>query len=409
MAPRRSGALILLLLAASCGRPAGTAPATVPALILISLDGFRPDYLDRGLTPNLAALAARGVQARWLAPTFPTKTFPQHYTIVTGLHPSHHGIVANSFVDRTDGARFRYTDTASALLPRWWGGEPVWVTAERQGVRAATMFWPGSDAVIAGVRPSRWKRYDGDVPDAARVDTALAWLTLPAADRPRFVTLYFSDIDHWGHETGPDSPQLNDALRDTDAVLGRLVRGLERFGLLDRVNLVVVSDHGMTPTSERRLVFLDDYVDTTAVRMVEGGPFILLQPARGSSPDSLLAQLAAAPHLRLYRSDRTPPQWRYGDGPRVPPVVGVAEDGWLLTTRSALARRRNRYNGGDHGFDPASPTMRALFLAAGPSFRRGQVAEPFSNVHLYELLCAALGLVPAGNDGSLDSVRALLR
>lgn len=401
--------LLALGVLAACGGTPRPAPEEAPALILISLDGFRPDYIERGRTPHLSAIAARGVRARWMTPTFPTKTFPQHYTIVTGMYPSRHGIVGNAFVDSTDGVRFRYTDT-TVFLSRWWGGEPIWLTAERQGVRAATLFWPGSDVAIDGRRPTRWKRYDGDLPDTARVDSVLNWLAEPGERRPRLVTLYFSGIDHWGHETGPDSPELNAELPRTDSVIGRLVHGLERLGLTARVNLVIVSDHGMTPTSERRLVFFEDYADSSLARVVEDGPFITIAPSRGVSADSALAALSRAPHVRLYRSDRTPLEWRYRAGsPRIPAIVGVAEDGWRLTSRGALARRRNRFNGGDHGFDPASPTMRALFIAAGPSFAEGRVVGPFTNIHVYELMCAALGIRPGANDGSLDSVRAVLR
>lgn len=395
-------------LLAACAGPPATTPHPAPALILVSIDGFRADYLDRGLAPNLAALAARGVGARWLTPTFPTKTFPQHYTIVTGLHPSRHGIVANAFVDETDGARFNAFDSAVAGQPRWWGGEPVWVTAERQGVRAGTVFWPGSDYAIQGVRPSRYRPYDGRLSDSARVDTVMAWLALAADRRPRFLTLYLSGVDDAGHDHGPDSPQAAAAVRAADAVIGWLVERLERRGMRDAVNIVVVSDHGMAATSERRLVFFEDFVDSSLVRAIESGALLTLQPV-GVSADSLLALLSRAPHMRVFRSDRAPAVWRYPDGPRVPPLVGVMEEGWVATTRDALARRRNRYNGGDHGYDPAAPAMRALFVAAGPSFRQGLTAEPFGNVHVYELLCAVLGLDPAANDGSLDSTRALLR
>jgi len=405
----RIGVGIAAALVAACAAPRAPSPETAAPLILISIDGFHPDYLTRGLTPTLASLAAHGARARWMAPTFPTKTFPQHYTIVTGLYPSRHGIVANSFVDERDGGRFGYWDTTVAFLPRWWGGEPIWLTAQRQGLRSGTMFWPGSEAEIDGERPSRWKRFDIAMPDEARVDTLLAWLALSPAERPTMLTLYFDGVDHWGHETGPDSPQLDGALRRADAALARLLDGLARLGLRDRANIVIVSDHGMIATSERRLVFLEDYVDTAVVRFVESGPFITLALRASANADSVLGLLAAAPHVRLYRSDRAPAAWRYPPGPRVPPIVGVAEDGWLMTTRARLARRGNRFTGGEHGFDPASPGMRALFVASGPAFRRGAVVEPFSNIHVYELMCRLLGVRPAPNDGSLDSTRAVLR
>ena len=406
----RSWLVLALGATAGCATLPAPAPAAAPALILVSLDGFRPDYLDRGVTPHLAALAARGVRARWMTPTFPTKTFPQHYTIVTGMYPGRHAVVGNNFVDRTDGALFRSRDSLIVRQPRWWGGEPIWVTAERQGARAFSLMWPGSEAAIGGVSPSRWRAYDGRLADTARVDSVLAWLALPPAERPRFVTLYFEEPDWSGHEHGPDAPEMNRALRRVDAMIGRLAAGLARLDLAGVVNVVVVSDHGLAPTSLDRVMLLEDLVDTAQVRLIESGPFILLDTRPGTHPDSVLARLRRSPHLRVYRDSLTPAEWRYPPGPRVPPIVGVAEDGWLLLgDRAALERRRTRINGGEHGDDPRPPDMRALFVAAGPAFRRGAVVEPFANVHVYELLARVLQVRPAPNDGSLDSVQNVLQ
>ncbi len=381
-----------------------------PAVVLISLDGFRDDYFERFPTPHLHRLAARGVRARWMVPVFPSNTFPSHYSMATGLVPARHGIVDNHFIDPSDGARFRYSDTATSRRSRWWQGEPVWVTAERQGLRAAAYFWPGTDVEIGGVRPSRWKPFDVRVPNADRVDSVLAWLQLPPADRPRFVTLYFSDVDHWGHETGPDSPELAAAVGRVDSMLGRLVGGLERARLAGAVSLVIVSDHGMAPLSAERVLVLDAYLDRGRVTALSLGATISLRPAPrdGMPADSIAAALAAVPHLFVYPREGTPARWRYRDNPRISDVVGVAEAGWTVTTRAAVAAGRVP-RAGAHGFDNADPTMRALFVAAGPAFRRGVVVEPFTNLHVYELLCRILGLRPAPNDGSLDSVRAMLR
>ncbi len=386
--------------------PAGGAPVPT-AVVLISIDGFGAGYFDRLPTPNLHRIAAAGVRARWMLPAFPTQTFPNHYTIATGLLPANHGIVSNTFIDPADGARFRYSDTASALQPRWWLGEPVWVTAERQGRRAAAFFWPGTDVAIGGVLPSRWKHYQDDFPNLARVDSVLDWLSLPAAERPSLVTLYFSTVDHAGHDDGPDSPGLAAAVAEIDGALGRLLAGLERRGLSDRVNLVVVSDHGMAPISRERAMVLDDYLDRNSVNALGLGEFISIIPRDGDA-GRVLGALAGAPHLRLYARDSVPARWRYRGSPRISPLVGVADEGWILTTRASLTSARRPLAGG-HGFDNADSTMRALFVASGPAFRQGLVVEPFQNIHVYELLCRVLGLRPAPNDGSLDSVRVLLR
>jgi predicted AlkP superfamily pyrophosphatase or phosphodiesterase len=403
-------AVALLLSQSACGRRAGSAAAAQggsPIVVLISLDGFRYDYLDREPTPHLRRLAASGVRARWMQPVFPTLTFPNHYTIVTGLLPAHHGIVGNTFVDPADNARFRYTDTLVAPQSRWWGGEPLWVTASRQGRRTAAFFWPGSDAEIGGVRPDRWKKYDGRVPNRARVDTVLSWLGQPEAGRPALVTLYFSEVDHAGHEYGPDTPELVQAVAELDSMIGRLMSGVGRLGLEDRVNVIVVSDHGMAASSPQRQVVIDDYVDRNSVNAVSLGQFISLIPNDGDT-NRLLRAFANAPHLQLYAADRTPARWRYSGNRRISPVVGVAESGWVLTSRASQATGRGA-RGGGHGHDNTDSLMRATFIAAGPAFKRGYIAEPFQNLHVYELVCAILGLRPAPNDGSVDSVRLLLR
>jgi len=401
--------MVTLVLTAACARQSsGPAPTAEASVVLVSIDGFRSEYLDRYTAPHLRALATAGVRARWMEPGFPVLTFPNHYTIVTGLTPAHHGIVDNTFVDPENGTRFRYTDTAEVRRSVWWGGEPLWVTAESQGMRAASYFWPGSEATIHGHWPTFWRKYRDDVPLAERVDTVLAWLTRPDTLRPRFVTLYFSTVDHAGHNAGPASDEVRAAVLSVDSAIGRLVGGLKAFGLADRVNLVVVSDHGMAETSAQRLVYLDDYIDRNSVDATSLGAFIALTPRTGDVA-GLLRAIRSAPHIRVFPRDSTPAAWRYRDNPRIAAVVGVPDDGWLLTTHAARAAERNQGTGGAHGFLPTDTSMHALFIASGPAFRRGATVAPFRNVHVYELLCAVLGLRPAPNDGSLDSVRTLLR
>jgi len=400
-----------LLLAAACSgsHPAPPPPPAQQAVVLVSIDGFRADYLDRYAAPHLRALAARGVRARWLQPVMPTLTFPNHYSIVTGLYPAHHGIVNNDFVDPSDGARFHFTDPLAAAASRWWGGEPLWVTAEKQGVRAATFFWVGSEAEIDGTRPTFYRRYDDAFPAAARVDTVLAWLS--GADGPviRFATLYFSTVDHSGHEVGPDDPEVGAAILTVDSAVGRLVGGIRALGLADRVNVIVVSDHGMSATSADHVVFLDDYLDPQRVEAVSVTPFFAGR-ARDGDDRGLLQALRRVPHLTVYPRDSTPARWHYdGGNPRISPVLGVVDDGWRLTTHAYVASHPLRAHDGMHGFDNADPAMRATFIAAGPAFRTADLVPPFQNIHIYDLVCAILGLRPAPNDGSLDSVRALLR
>jgi predicted AlkP superfamily pyrophosphatase or phosphodiesterase len=373
------------------------------SVVLVSIDAFKAEYLDSFPLPNLRALAARGVRARWMQPSTPTLTFPNHYTVVTGLHPAKHGIVNNTMVDPADGARFSLGDTLAVTNSRWWEGEPIWVTAERQGVRAASFFWPGSEAEIGGHRPTFWKRYDDPFPNAARVDTVLTWLSRTDSLRPRMITMYFSIVDHEGHEHGPWSREARAAAIAVDSVIGRLMQGIERRGLSTTVNVVVVADHGMAHTPPESHVVLDDYFPPDSLEVVTLSPFLSATPRNGDVA-SAIARLRRVPHLAVFHRDSTPAHWHYRGHPRIPPIVGVMDEGWTLT-----ARGRRPGPAGSHGFDAMSPSMRASFIAAGPAIVRGRVIAPFSNIHVYELLAAILGVRPAPNDGSLDSLRVILR
>lgn len=402
--------LAWLLLAAGCAStPAPpSAGARVDPVVLISIDGFRPDYLDRGATPTLNALAADGVRATAMKPAFPSLTFPNHYTLVTGLYPDHHGIVNNRMTDPASGERFVYNDARTTADPAWWGGEPIWVGAEKRGLRAATMFWPGSDVAIAGTRPSRWLPFDGKMSPNARVDQLLAWMDLPAAERATFYTLYFEQVDHAAHEDGPDSADVNAALRDVDAALARLVDGLKRRGLAERANLVIVSDHGGTATSSERVIYLEDLVRDEQAETVNFGILAGLNPREGRTAEVEAQLLKKHEHMQCWRKSQVPAHLHYGTHPRIPALLCLADDGWIITTREYLAKRK-RFPGGDHGYDNDDPNMRALFLAHGPAFRRGLVVPEFDNVDVYPLLAHLLGIAPQPNDGDFAAVAPMLR
>lgn len=381
-----------------------------PTVLLVSIDGFRSDYFDRYPAPNLHRLAARGVRAP-LVPVFPTKTFPNHYAIVTGLYPEHSGIVENTMYDPAFDAVFQISDSAAVADARWWGGEPLWVTVERQGQIAASGFWPGSEAAIGGVRPHYWLHYDVRMPDSARVRQVLDWLSLPAATRPTFVTLYFSAVDHAGHESGPDSPAVARAVLQVDAAIGRLLDGLEARGWSDQVNVIVVADHGMSPIATDSVVALDDYLSLAAVSRITGGnPDLGLWPRAGLEDSVVRALAGKNPHLGVWRRDSIPERFHYRASARIPMVLVLAAPGWSVAARrSDVTSHPDRYAGGAHGYDDTVAVMRALFVAAGPAFRQGVTAAPFRNIHIYDLVARILGLTPAPNDGSPDSTATLLR
>lgn len=413
LVPTLAALLLVAVLAGCAGRLEPESPTAAPdavpheeSLILISLDGFRWDYLDRVEVPHLTALAARGVRAEGLIPVYPSKTFPCHYSVVTGLYPGHHGILFNDIYDAEFDAEFHLRDRDAVTDPRWWGGEPIWVTAERQGVRAGAMFWPGTEGAIGGVRPSYWRPYDSRFSYRDRVDTVLGWLDLPPGERPRMMTLYFQTPDGPSHHHGPLSPQAFAAAREVDARIGDLVAGIERRGLTDRVNLIVVSDHGMAETSRERAIILDDYVELAPEEVFQDGAVLQLHPRPGREEEIFAALDGAHPRLAVYRRGETPERYHLGSGPRVPPILGVPDAGWQVKTRRRAESLRAV--GGDHGYDPADPSMHALFVAAGPALRSGLRVERFESVEIYNLMCAILGLDPAANDGRPGALDHLL-
>ncbi len=407
--------LAMALAGASCeaAQPPAAAPPVRPTVILISFDGFGWDYLSKAPTPNLRALMTRGVHAESLMPSYPPKTFPNHYTIATGLYPGHHGIVANVVKDPATGRTLSGSNQKEMQDPTWWGGEPIWVTAERAGLIAGTMFWIGSEAPIKGVRPRYWKAYNGSYPNNDRVDQILTWLDLPVAERPNLMTLYVEDVDQAGHDHGPDSEAVRDAIARVDGYVGRLVRGLEQRMLLDRVNIIVTADHGMSATSTDRVVVLNDYISLDDVDVVEINPTLGLIPKPGKMDQVYRALADAHPRLKVYRREDTPPEWQYRDHPRIPPIVGVVDEGWQLLRRStleAIRLRTLRPQLGSHGYDPATAmSMRAIFIAAGPAFKQGVTVPAFQNIHIYNAMAAILGVTPSPNDGDPAVARSLLK
>jgi predicted AlkP superfamily pyrophosphatase or phosphodiesterase len=401
--------LVTIVLAAwpqAQARPAAEAPLT----ILVSFDGWRWDYASRAPVPNLRALMARGVRAEGLISVYPSKTIPSHYSMATGLYPGHHGMIANVIRDPSSGHVFRRTDRVEVINPMWWGGEPIWNTAQKQGLVAATMFWPGSEAPVGGMQPRYWREFDGSVSAAARVDQVLTWLDLPQDQRPSLLTLYLDEVDLMGHWYGPDSRQVRDAIVRTDAELGRLVEGLTTRGLLGRANVVVVSDHGMAPTTQRQTIFVDDYVSLDDIEIADINPTLGVAPRPGRDAAVYRALSTAHPRLSMYRAQDTPESWHLRDQPRVPPITGVADEGWVVLRRADFAEYWKRSpTGGQHGYDPRTPSMRGLFVAAGPAFKAGAVVPAMENVNVYRAVALALGIEPRDTDADPAEVAALLK
>ena len=377
-------------------------------VVLISLDGFRWDYLQRRAARHLRELAVRGVRAERLVPSFPSKTFPNHYTLVTGLYPENHGIAANVMRDSVLG-RFATGNDPAVRDARWFRGEPIWVTAETQGVRTAAYFWPGSEAPVRGTYPHWYFPFNATTSRADRVEQVLGWLSMPDSTAPRLIAAYFADVDTDGHEYGPDSPQADSAIARVDSVVGAIMDGIALLGDTDRVDILVVSDHGMAGTSSERTIALDDYVDLDSLDVGDWNPVATIIPKPGRADYVFRALAGANPHLQVYRKGELPERLHYNTGEHVTPIVAIADEGWSVGTRAKLAEMKPGRSYGAHGYDNTAESMGALFVAAGPDFRRGVTVPAFANVHVYALLAHLLQLRPAPTDGTFDSVRTLLR
>lgn len=402
--------LRILLLIALAPAAAARASDPGPLVILISIDGFHPDYLARGHAPELARLAAEGTHAHTLRPPFPALTFPAHYTMVTGLDPDAHGIVHNTIHDRETGRIFRLSDRAEVADGRWWGGVPIWARAARAGLRTATLFWHGSEAEIAGQRPHDWLAYDERMLPGERVARVLAWLDRPPPARPHFVTLYFELVDTIGHADGPRGARLDAAVAAIDREVGRLRAGLAARGLDRIANLVVVSDHGMAATSPRRVARLDRVVAPARIRVRSTGQVVGVDPEPGHEAAVHAALVRGHRGFRCWPRESLPQRFRYGRHPRVPRIVCLADAGWTVVTDAEAAARVRR--GGAHGYDPDHPSMRALFIAHGPAFRRATRVPVLEAREVHQVLAGALGIdagVPAPDPARIAAVLAYRR
>lgn len=405
MSLRRLVLAVTLALASLASPVAAQAPER--PVIMIGIDGFRADYLERGLTPTIARLAEEGVRAEGgMRPSWPSVTFPNFYTLATGLHPDHHGLVYNTMRDETLPGRTFTLRNRTEVMDRVWydAGEPIWVTAENAGLRTATMFWPGSEAPIRGVRPTYWLPFEQSVPTMARVNILLGWMTLPPEERPQLATMYFDVVDTIGHWNGPDSPEVETALREVDAAVAALLAGLEARGI--EADLVVVADHGMAPLSPDRVMFLDDLVDPTAIEFVSAGTILMVQPAAGREAEVETALLGVKPHLECWRKGEVPARLAYGTHPRIPSIVCLVETGWMVGSRDRT--EPGRITGGAHGFDNAAPEMRALFVANGPSFARGVTLREMDSVDVQPLLARLLGVTAPAGDGRAEDTAAAM-
>ncbi|HEX6574427.1 MAG TPA: ectonucleotide pyrophosphatase/phosphodiesterase [Gemmatimonadaceae bacterium] len=353
----------------------------------MSIDGFRADYLDRYPAPNLLRVARQGVRSIGMIPSFPSKTFPNHLSLVTGVYPSQHGIVGNRFWDPARKALYAL-DSASKFDGTWYRAEPLWVDAEKHGVRAASLDWPGSDAAIDNVRPSRYTSYKDATTARERADSVLLWLALPAEKRPHLITVYIPDVDHAGHNFPAGDPHILAAIARVDSAIGVMLDGIARLPIAMDTYVILVADHGMTEVSADRYLDVRTMIDTMGVMIADVGPVANFHISGGEARvrtlrDSLNRHLG---HGRAYLRGEVPERFHYRSDPRIGDVVVIMDEHWQL------GRRPPRNSFGQHGYDNALPSMRALFLAMGPGIKRGRTIAPFENIHVYSLVTELLGI-----------------
>ena len=307
------------------------------------------------------------------------------------------------------GLSFSMGDREQVENPDWYGGEPIWNTVEKNGLNAGTMFWVGSEAPIQNMRPTFWKPYDGSMPNKARIDSVLGWMKLGNEKEIDFGTLYFNFVDSRGHRYGPDSQEVVEAIQEADQLIGYLIEQMKSKGLLESTNIMVVSDHGMAEVSKDRLVVLDEFINPELVDIVSSSPVMMMNVPREHLENLYEILERKEQNYRIYRKENLPERFRLRNHHRVPDLIMIADLGYTINTREYIERRENYPSGGTHGFDNQEKEMHALFVASGPDFKEGYRMRSFQNIHLYELMAHLLEIPSAGSDGSIDSVKVMLR
>jgi predicted AlkP superfamily pyrophosphatase or phosphodiesterase len=383
--------LFIIVFLSGCqknGRESSNKTTQDAHVILISIDGFRHDYAQKYNAKNILEIAQAGVSAEALVPSFPSLTFPNHYTIVTGKYPANHGILANSFYSRGKDKFYKLGDRETVEDGNWYGGEPIWVVAENNGITSASYFWVGSEADIRGKRPSYYYLYSSKVTPKQKVDKLKEWLDLPDEKRPRFITIYFSEVDHEGHEHGPDSDQVKHAVEEIDIAIGEIFELVKKSQ--HQVNLVITSDHGMIEVDVENPVFVEDYTNFTNFKISRSSTLLMFYS------EDTLALVNAYNEIRgneqgrfsIYKKNEIPDRYNFTNDDRVGDLVLMSEAPYIFGSRN-----QKRYNVGVHGYDPANtPEMNTIFYAWGPAFKARKKIPEFENIHIYPALLKILGI-----------------
>ncbi|XP_036852736.1 ectonucleotide pyrophosphatase/phosphodiesterase family member 7 [Manis javanica] len=400
------------LLAPGAGAPVGR-QGSQNKLLLVSFDGFRWNYDQDVQTPNLDAMARDGVKARYMTPAFATMTSPCHFTLVTGKYIENHGVVHNMFYNTTTKVKLPYHATLG--IERWWdnGSVPIWITAQRQGLKTGSFFYPGGNVTYQGVAVTLSRKegilhnYKNEKEWRANIDTVMRWFTEEKLD---LVTLYFGEPDSTGHKYGPESQERKEMVMQVDRTVGYLRDRIRQSGLDSSLNLIITSDHGMTTVRKNAsdLVEFHRFPNFTfkdiEFELLDYGPNGMLLPKEGMLEKVYEALKDAHPKLHVYRKETFPKSLHYANNPRITPLLMYSDAGYVIHGRVNV-----QFNNGEHGFDNEVMDMKTIFRAVGPSFKRGLEVEPFESVHVYELMCRLLGIVPEANDGLLSTLLPTLQ
>ncbi len=369
------------------------------------MDGFRWDYASRVETPNLDWIAKQGVTSEYVKPVFPTKTFPNHYAMATGLYADNHGIVNNNFYCPNLDANFQISDRQSVENGDFYFGEPIWVTAEKQDMKTASLFWVGSEAPVKGIQPTYWEKYNADIPFHARIDSVINWMKLPENKRPQLITFYFDEPDRQGHYTGPESIELDQMVMKLDSLVGILIQNLQQLPEYKDINLIITSDHGMGETSSDRYINLHSHTPQEWFERIHGGnPMYSVQPKSGME-DSVINKLRKLDHIKVFKKEEIPERLQYGNNPRIDDLIILADTTWSIGWEGLPP---GRTIGGAHGWDNQWKDMHTIFYAMGPAFLNNHRHTPIEVVDLYPLIAEILKLDSENVDGKKERIQGML-
>lgn len=374
-------------------------------VVVLSLDGFRADYIEKHNAKNIAEIAKNGVRVKRMIPSNPTKTFPNHYTLATGLYPDHHGLIGNSFYAPDLDKVYSLGDRKMVENGDFYGGEPIWNTAKKAGLKTASYFWVGSEAKINGMQPDIWKKYNSRITFEQRIDSVISWLQLPKKKRPRLVMLYYNEPDSSGHRFGPESDEVAQQVNYVDKNVGDLYKRLQKLPIAKNINFILVADHGMRKISRDKQVILENYIKRDWILGVYGSnPVYTIRTKKGKS-EEIYNSLKKNKNIHVYKRGEAPKKYNLANHPRTNDILVIGKKGYSVFATNAFGRRF----GGTHGYLNCDKEMSAVFVASGNAFKKNYIQRKIKNIDVYNLIAHILNITPAKNDGDFNRVKKMLK